>query len=88
MDHRLHHFRALLAYKPTELADNRPLGGVMTKHQPRDRDDNDQQRTDGERGIKGDRCAASEVLVFDETGYGALDLKPGPGNNAGLPDSS
>jgi hypothetical protein len=41
----------LLPDKPTELTDDRTLGGIMTKYEPRDRYDDDQQRTHRENRV-------------------------------------
>ena len=66
----------MLPNKPAELANDRALGGIVTKDKTRDRYDDDQQWSNREDRIVSNRGAAAEVLVFNKSGNHIFDENP------------
>src|SRR5205823_14042552 len=85
LNHRLQDFGALLPDQFAELADDRALGGITAKCKSRNRDDDDQQRSDREDRVIGDRCTAGEVLVLDKSGNGIFDQRSRPRRTRATP---
>ena len=82
LNHGLQDFGTLLPDQPAELADDRALGGIMAKCEPRNRDDDDQQRSDRKNRVVGYCCAAGEVLVLDKSGNSIFNESPCVGDDA------
>ena len=76
LDHRLQDFGALLTDKTPKLGHNRALSGIVTKDKTRDRYDDDQQWSNREDRIVGNRGAAAEVLVFDKSEHYIFNENP------------
>jgi hypothetical protein len=59
-----------------ELRDDRPLGGFRAEHETRDRDDDDEQRRDGEERVVRERRAHARRVVVDPRRHRVLDELP------------